>query len=176
MYSLLPANATRLEKNVDQLGQRITDIPVLFVSLHRYDECPAMHLPWLAWQQRVAFWRPEWSEAKKRSVIAAAPVFNAQRGTKLALQDMLDNLLGNYQLVAWHDQTPKNMPFTFIVKVPDQVVLTLEQLSQMHNVIDMTKSQRDHYAIEATVSIDTGIYAAGMVVFGESIFLSTPDP
>ena len=176
MFSLLPPNSTRLEKNLDQLGQRITAIPVLFVALHRYDQCPVMHLPWLAWQQRVAFWRPEWSENQKRSAIAEATAFNAQRGTKPVLLEMLGHVLDSYQLVAWHEQTPKNTPFTFIVKVPAQVELTLDQLTEIHNAVDLVKSQRDHYAIEATVKIDTGIYSAGMVVFGESIFLSTPDP
>lgn len=176
MFSLLPPNATPLEKNVAQLGNRLSALPVPFLSLHRVDQCPAAYLPWLAWDQRVAFWRPEWTEAHKRSAIAEAVAFNAQRGTRPALQVMLDQQLDSYQLTAWHEQTPKNMPFTFIVKVPEPVELTLDQLTGIHNAVDMTKSQRDHYAIEATVKIDTGIYAAGMVVFGESIFLSTPDP
>lgn len=175
MFSLLPPNATALEKNAEQLGERLSALPVPFLSLHRVDQCPAVFLPWLAWDQRVAFWRPEWPEANKRAVIAAAPDFNAQRGTQPALQGMLNNLLDNYQLIAWHQQTPKNMPFTFIVKVPQPAELNLDQLTQIHNAIDIVKSQRDHYAIESTVRIDTDVYVAGMLVFGESIFLSTPD-
>lgn len=48
MSKLLPPNATKLEKNIEQLGEKITALPVPFVDLHRIHLCPVAHLPWLA--------------------------------------------------------------------------------------------------------------------------------
>ncbi len=53
MSSLLPPNATKLEKNAEKLGEKISSLAVPFIDLHRIDSCPAAHLPWLAWQHRV---------------------------------------------------------------------------------------------------------------------------
>jgi len=53
MSSLLPPNATKLEKNAEKLGEKISSLAVPFIDLHRIDRCPAAHLPWLAWEHRV---------------------------------------------------------------------------------------------------------------------------
>ena len=53
MSNLLPRNATKLEKNIEQLGEKISLIRVPFIDLHSIDHCPVPHLPWLAWEHRV---------------------------------------------------------------------------------------------------------------------------
>lgn len=174
MSSLLPPNATALEKAIEQLGEKITALPVPFVSLHRIDSCPEQFLPWLAWEHRVEYWNPDWSEADKRNAITNAETFNAQRGTRSSLQSLLDTVVTGYQLIAWHQFNPKGTPYTFVVRVPDQILLSIEQLAQIYTAVDATKSQRDLYSVDARVKTDGHMVVAGAVHFGESVTLSTP--
>lgn len=172
--SLIPPNATSLEKAVEQLGHQISNLTVPFVSLHRIDQCPDKFLPWLAWQHRVEYWNPQWPDFDKRSAITAAKAFNAQRGTRASLQSLLNTVITEYQLKAWHQFEPKGEPYTFVVQVLDQVILSIEQLAQIHTAVDATKSMRDQYSIDATVKTDAGFYIAAAAYFGETVTLSTP--
>lgn len=174
LETLLPPNSTALEKAVEQLGLKISALSVPFVQLHRIDSCPEKFLPWLAWERRVEYWQPNWNEADKRAAISAATDFNAQRGTRASLQSLLNTVVTNYQLKAWHQFNPKGTPYTFVVQVAEQVILTIEQLVQIYTAVDATKSVRDQYSIDAHVKTDASFIVAGSTYFGETITLSTP--
>lgn len=171
--SLLPPNATGLEKAVSLLGLRVTNLPVPLLSLHRVDDCPVAYLPWLAWARRVEYWNPDWSATQKRQAIAQATTFNRQRGTRSSIEQLLDQVLGStdYQLLAWHQLTPKGQPYTFSVRIDD--LLSIAQLAQIHSAVDATKSVRDQYSITATITQTSLFYPAGAVVTGTRVRMST---
>ncbi|QHH99236.1 phage tail protein I [Acinetobacter dispersus] len=173
MSSLLPPNSTRLEKSLEYCSARVELLPVPFVQLSRIDECPVSHLPWLAWEHRVEYWDPSWNDQQKRDAIHASKDFNTQRGTRASLRALIETVVNQYQIVAWHQQVPKGQPYTFSVIVAEAILLTIEQLSQLHTAIDATKSQRDLYGINARVSTSAFLLVAGAVVTGEQVYLTS---
>jgi phage tail P2-like protein len=173
MSKLLPPNATKLEKNIEQLGEQTSNLPVPFVDLHRIDRCPVAHLPWLAWQHRVEYWLPEWSEQEKRNAIQQSQTFNAQRGTRSSITSLLRTVIDNFQLKAWYEFQPPQKPFTFVVIINKQYVLSIEQLLQVHTAIDATKSARDNYSVSAKIKTDGEFYITGTITTGTSIYLSS---
>lgn len=170
--SLLPPNSTKLEKELEKVGQVISDIPVPFVELSRIDDCPEPYLPWLAWENRVEYWNPSWSIEQKRNAIHSAKNFNAGRGTKASLKALIDTVTTDYQIKAWHETTPKGQPYSFVVKVSPLRLLTIDELAMLHTAIDATKSQRDLYAIEAKVKTETLMYIGGFSTQAERIYLA----
>lgn len=173
MFNLLPRNATKLEKNIEQLGEKISLLPVPFVDLHRIKHCPVIHLPWLAWQHRVEYWQPEWNEQEKRNAIRQSQSFNAGRGTRSSISSLLGTVVDNFQLKAWYEFQPPHPPFTFVVMISTQYLLSIEQLLQVQTAIDATKSARDHYSISAKVKTDSDIYLTGSVLSGTRIHLES---
>jgi len=145
MSNLLPRNATKLEKNIEQLGEKISLIRVPFVDLHRIDRCPVAHLPWLAWEHRVEYWQPDWNEQDKRNAIRESESFNAGRGTRSSISSLIS----------------------------PQYLLSIEQLLQVHTAIDATKSARDNYSISAKVKTTCDFFLTGSVTSGTKIHLES---
>lgn len=73
----LPANATPFETSLSEALARLDDIPVPIDTLWNWRDCPASHLPFLAWAVSVDFWNDGWDETRKRHVIRDA--FNAHQ-------------------------------------------------------------------------------------------------
>ncbi|RYL25917.1 phage tail protein I [Acinetobacter piscicola] len=172
MSKLLPPNATKLEKNLEKLGEKISSLRVPFTELNHIQQCPVPHLPWLAWAHRVEYWRADWSETEKRRAITNSKSFNAQRGTRSSIEILLNTVVQDYQLIPWYDFAPKQPPFTFVVKIPTKV-LTVDELLQIINAVDATKSVRDLFSVSAKVKTDCQLQVMGGSLFGEKITLST---
>lgn len=172
MSSLLPPNSTKLEKNIEPLGQRITDLSVPFVALHRIEQCPTPFLAWLAWEHRVEYWKSDWDDFEKRQAITESKVFNAQRGTRSSIQNLLGKFTSNFQLKAWHEFNPPQMPFTFVVIISNQIV-TIEQLLQIQTAVEATKSARDNFSISAKVISGGQIQISGACHSGEIVHLNS---
>ena len=173
MFKLLPPNSTKLEKNIEQLGEKISILPVPFIDLHRIDLCPVSHLPWLAWEHRVEYWQPDWTEQDKRTAIRESESFNARRGTRSSIESLLSTVVTNFQLKAWHEFYPPQKPFTFVVIISTQYMISVEQLLQIHTAIDATKSARDNYSISAKVKTDCDFHVTGSVTSGTQIYLES---
>ncbi|MDV2469830.1 phage tail protein I [Acinetobacter chinensis] len=173
MSNLLPPNATKLERNVEKLGEKISDLPVPFVDLHHIDRCPVSHLPWLAWQHRVEYWNPDWTADEKRNAISESKLFNAQRGTRSSIESLLSTVVSNFNVKAWHEFEPKQKPYTFVVIISPLDMLSIEQLLQVQTAIDATKSVRDNYSISAKVRTEGEFFTAGAISTGTRVYLST---
>ncbi len=172
MSSLLPPNATALEKNVEQLGQRTTQLPVPFVELNRIDQCPMPFLAWLAWDHRVEYWRSDWSQAEKRQAISESKTFNAQRGTRSSMESLISKFATNFQLKAWHEFNPPQAPFTFVVII-NELTVSIDQLLQIQTAVEATKSARDDFSISAKVVSSGQFQMTGASHSGETVYLST---
>lgn len=79
--TILPSNATALERAMAQVSARLLDIPVPIRELWDVDTCPVEFLPHLAAAWSVDFWNPDWDEAKKRSMIRNAVKHHRLKGT-----------------------------------------------------------------------------------------------
>lgn len=180
MSNLLPPNASRLERNVAQLSVAVTDLPVAIVDLQRVAACPVPFLPWLAWARRVEYWDADWSEAKKRQVISQARLFNQRRGTRSSIATLLNQMLPSisYQLIAWHQLSPKGVPFSFVVEVDPAQQISIEQAQRIHTAVDATKSARDQYSITARIGLggddsQSRVFTAGATRESHRVSIST---
>lgn len=75
--TILPHNATKLERELEGATSRISSVPLLIRESWNPDTCPVDLLPWLAWAFSVDEWRSDWTEGTKRQVINDA--YNVQR-------------------------------------------------------------------------------------------------
>lgn len=173
MSKLLPPNATKLEKNLEKLGEKITSLRVPFVELNRIDQCPVSHLPWLAWSHRVEYWRADWTGNEKRQAITDSKKFNEQRGTKASIQSLLATVIDEFQIKAWHQFNPPQQPFSFIVTISSTYIISVDQLQQILTAVEATKSARDTFSISAKVQIFAKFIVAGGSSYGQTIYMST---
>lgn len=172
MFSLLPPNSSRLEKTLEQVHRRVLLLPVPFIQLNRIDNCPESHLPWLAWQERVEYWDSEhWTVQQKRQAIHSAKSFNAKRGTISSVSVLIDTVVQDYTLKAWHQFSPKKQPYTFYITVGNNVLMTVDQLASLYIAVDATKSQRDFYSIYAKTKTDSKLTLAGAAFAREKSYI-----
>lgn len=87
--SLLPPNATPLERAVERTTAPLGDIPVPISTVWDPETCPAPLLPWLAWAYSVDVWDSSWSERTKRAVIAAAYDVHRHKGSVWSVEEAI---------------------------------------------------------------------------------------
>ncbi|MFM9726312.1 phage tail protein I, partial [Streptomyces scabiei] len=75
--SLLPPNASGLERDIEQVIVQSTDLPIRIKDLWDPYSCPLSLLPWLAWALSVDEWDDRWPEHIKRQVVQDS--FNVHR-------------------------------------------------------------------------------------------------
>lgn len=90
MTTLLPQNATALERSIEVAASRDTPVPIL--ALWDVDACPAAALPWLAWALHVDGWDEGATETEKRDAIRQSVRLHRKKGTPWALKRALETL------------------------------------------------------------------------------------
>lgn len=83
--TLLPKNATALERALSQTNGRFTPAQIV-PTLWNAATCPPAVLPFLAWALSVDEWDHGWSIEKKRAVILAARPIHKRKGTPHAIR------------------------------------------------------------------------------------------
>jgi len=144
--SLLPANATALERAIEAAQARLADVPVPVDTLWDPWRCPAQLLPWLAWAWSVDEWDPAWPEEVRRRVIAAAPEVHRRKGTRAAVERALRAIGVVADIVEWWQAQPTGVPGTFSITawVNEQLavggaVLTDKVQRQIDAIVRRTK-------------------------------------
>lgn len=89
LQSVLPNNATKLEKALEQTLRSAVSLPVTFGTFWNPDTCPEEHLIWLAWALSVDFWDAKWSVEAKRAVLRDAVRLHRLKGTLGAVKRAL---------------------------------------------------------------------------------------
>ncbi|WP_227369839.1 phage tail protein I [Halomonas sp. M20] len=115
--SLLPPNATPLERHVAEALAEIQRVPVPLRQLWNPDTCPAHLLPYLAWAFSVDRWDTTWSEATKRGVVRAAFYVHQKKGTISALRRVVEPLGYLLEVDEWWEQVPEGEPGTFALRI-----------------------------------------------------------
>lgn len=90
--TLLPPNATGLERATGAAVARISAVPVPTDTVWSANRCPEPLLPWLAWSLSVDTWDDSWPEATKRQVIAASFGIHQRKGTVGAVRRAIEAL------------------------------------------------------------------------------------
>ncbi|HWV03548.1 phage tail protein I [Ralstonia sp.] len=167
MDSLLPPNATELERNVTAVAGVISDLPVPLRTLINPDTIPADVLPWLAWHLGVDTWKDYWPEQIKRARVRAAIPIARKKGTAAAVHEVVASFGANIALREWWEMNPPGRPYTFdvvmTVSARDDVPSTAALVADIVAEIDRTKPVRAHYTFTQGFNQSGGIGIAAAI-------------
>lgn len=165
---LMPPNATRLERRLDEGFARIGDVPVPIEPLWDVDACPEDRLPWLAWAVGVDYWRPGWPAEVKRNVIRSMLKTRATRGTPAAVHTALSALKTRISLREWFDPGVEGAPYTVLVDAyandyadrgPDW---TIDDLARdLTEILQRTAPARVHFDLRIGADFGAGPQIGG---------------
>ncbi len=88
--SLLPREATGLERVFEQAGARIDALPVPNATIKTPSLAPGLFLKYLAGELSTDLWSDDWADAKMRSVTAATLPLKTRLGTLGAIRAYLE--------------------------------------------------------------------------------------
>jgi phage tail P2-like protein len=147
--SLLPANATPLERSIASTSARICDIPARLSDLMNPDTIPLALLPWLAWHLGVDTWKDYWPEQVKRARVKAAIPIARKKGTVAAVREVIATFGANLALREWFEMDPPGRPGTFeivmTVSARDGMSATAEYVADIIAEIERSKRVSAHY-------------------------------
>ena len=173
--SLLPANATALERRLEQVLARIEQIDVPLRDLWNPTTCPAALLPWLAWALSVDTWRSDWPEATKRAVIAAAPQVHRLKGTAAAVKAAVAAVANGkaYRVVPWFEPDGSGEPFTAFAEIDFTAVDLGEAQASATDLIAAVQSAasaRDRITVRFKAGFSVALRRVAMIRAPASVF------
>ncbi|WP_207003893.1 phage tail protein I [Trinickia mobilis] len=152
MNSLLPPNATVLERRLAQANAGVSDIPVDIGTLMNPDDIPLPFLPWLAWHVGVETWKDYWPEQVKRARVKTAIRIARIKGTAEAVRQVCTSFGANVAMREWFEMTPRGRPGTFeillTVGARDGVPATVEYVADIRAEVDRAKRGTAHYTFK----------------------------
>jgi phage tail P2-like protein len=165
VVSLLPPNATRLEKALEAASTRLSDVPAPLASLWDPATCPIEILPWLAWSLSIDFWDPTWPEALKRDQVANAIPTHRRKGTAASVRQVIETYDVGMKLTEWFQTSPRAEPYTFQVDLPltgdDGEVSSADFAERVATEIARTKPVRSWFDFRQRLDVAGGIGVAG---------------
>lgn len=181
--SLLPPNATLLERDIERIINQATDIPVTIKTLWDPKLCPAELLPWLAWAYSVDQWMDSWTEQIKRQVINDAFVIHQRKGTPFAVQHALNALGIKTQMREWWEDGINGQPGTMTVlalinqniTADADGLLTNNMLKLITEAIHAAKRGSLHFELELGISLEESLALSGGLSFGVGVIDLQPD-
>ncbi len=116
--TLLPPNATPLERALEAATSRIGAITAPIDTLLDPATIQAQWLPWLAWALSADSWDAEWTEAVKRQAVAESIALHRIKGTRLSVEIVLRRFDQLARIVEWHETVPRGTAHTFDIVLP----------------------------------------------------------
>lgn len=178
MTSLLPPNATALEKRLAEANADLANLPVPIRSLWLPKYCPEPLLPHLAWSFSVDRWDRNWSEQTKRQVIASSYFVHRHKGTISALRRVVEPLGFLIRVIEWWQETPEATPGTFKldVGVLDQGI-TEQMYLELERLIDDAKPVSRHL-LGLAISMETRgkVHIAATTTLGDELTVYPYNP
>ncbi|NBI45452.1 phage tail protein I [Burkholderia sp. ISTR5] len=169
--SLLPPNATLLEKRAAQAAAGIERVQIPIRDFWKPAACPAEFLPWLAWGFGVDQWDSAWTDAQKRDAIAKSLYVQRHKGTIGAVRAAVATLGFDVTIQEWFNQIPAADPYTFDVLVDsNQVGVDEDAFTRILYVIRLFKNLRSHLRrIKPSITTQGGPVVAGFTTIGHDI-------
>lgn len=160
-YSVLPANASLLERGLDQALARLIDrIEPPFPELMDPRATPVDFLPYLAGDRGVREWDSAAPEEEKRLTALLAWPTKRLAGTRKALENAVEGLQLVPEVVAWYEQVPKGAPYSFKVRAFAERPYSELINSRLDRRLADAKSERD------VLTVSIGLVATGTHYIG----------
>jgi phage tail P2-like protein len=165
--TLLPPNATTLERAVETSMARLLDVPVPLRSLWNPDTCPVELLPYLAWALSIDSWSSAWPEAIKRARVRQALAIQRRKGTSSSVRDVVESFGGSVALREWWQMTPPGDPHTFnlLLNINDASGAPVDAafVDAVIAEVYRTKPVRSHFTFSQALGATAGIVPVGAV-------------
>lgn len=147
--SLLPPNASPLERALEGAEARVLAIPLRHGLLKDPARCPEEWLPWLAWELSLDTWDTTWPTHIKRQRIASAIGIQRHKGTARSVQAVIESFGGSVVIREWWQLEPAGAPHTFELLLvisgrPGQDV-TAKYVEDVIAEVERTKPVRSHF-------------------------------
>ena len=116
----------------------------------RLDELSSEILDHLAAQWHATVWRDSWPVDTKRAVLRSLIQTKSHLGTRSAIRNVLQSLVGNASITEWFEKDPVGIPHTFEIKVTQNFNdgrVSSEVLQDLINAINYAKPVRSQYTL-----------------------------
>jgi phage tail P2-like protein len=176
LVSLLPRNASELERLAAQALAQIERTPIPLRQLWSPTQCPLEMLPYLAWAFSVDRWDSQWSEATKRAAIRSAFYIHSRKGTIGALRRVVEPLGYLIEVIEWFQTQPEGIPGTFALRVGVlETGITDEMYQELTFLIDDAKPRSRHLTGLVISLATTGRAYLGVTLYdGDEISVYPP--
>lgn len=158
--SLLPPTATPAQRAIEAAMRADIDYGAMETVLDPM-QCPEEVLPFLASQVSISHWDTSWTVAEKRAAVAAAFAFHKIKGTRAAVEQVLERFHPDLFVVEWWQANPPRRPHSFEVRAnalevgPD--FFTIETAEAIIRDVAAAKPLRAHFdyvqSLESRVSL-----------------------
>ncbi|MNJ23370.1 Phage tail protein [compost metagenome] len=174
--TLLPSNATALERQAAQALAQLQRVPIPLRDLVSPDRCPVALLPYLAWAFSVDRWDTRWPEAAKRSAIRSSFFIHSRKGTIGALRRVVEPLGYLIEVLEWFQTVPEGVPGTFALKIGVlETGITEEMYQELTWLIDDARPLTRHLTGLAISLESTGrFYLCTSLYEGDEIDVYPP--
>ena len=173
-FSLLPPNASELEREIEQAAAR--PVPVTIKAFWNPDRIPRGLMPWLAWEWSVDTWSSAWDDATKRAVLRDSARYHRRKGTRRSVIDAITALGSNITLKEWHEYSPARQPYTFDVVVDSLTGTSSGVLQeQLIDAIEQAKPVRAHFTVSVATRASTRLCTPGIARIGRFTRLTMTD-
>ncbi|BFM16266.1 phage tail protein I [Maricurvus nonylphenolicus] len=165
MTSLLPPNASNLEKDVEAvIAKRHNALPMDARPVWDPDTCPVHMLPWLAWAMSVDVWDKDWPEHIKRGVINAAVQNHRIKGTRQAVENVVAGFGSNISITEWFEKNEPGVPHTFDALINyNGETIGVDLQEAVIRAIDRAKPVRSQYEVQSGVEVSSALNIGGAV-------------
>jgi phage tail P2-like protein len=165
--TLLPPNASPLERAVEQATTSFADLPVPLRELWNPDTCPVGLLPYLAWALSIDAWSSDWPERIKRARVRQAMAIARRKGTAESVRAVVESFGGAVALREWWQTEPKGVPHTFSLAVTLSGEGGTEASAAFADAViaevRRTKPVRSHFTYTQGISLARKIAVVGAV-------------
>jgi phage tail P2-like protein len=168
--SLLPPNATKLERALEAGTARISDVSAPIDTLVDPLKIAAEALPWLAYGFSVDYWETSWSEAMKRRAVAESIAQHKIKGTRASVDHVLARIDDIARVIEAAEDPQRLVPHTFevdlpLVKVPGAPGGNRANAAIVDDIIaqvSAVKPLREHLTVvqSLTLTSDVGLQGA----------------
>ena len=115
MTDLLPPSATKQERALASVTQRLEQLPVIYRNLWNPEQCPPEFLPYLAWAFSADQWNDSWPDHIKRQTVKDALHQHRIKGSRQSVENAIAAFNAQVRIIEWWEQSPKATPHTFEV-------------------------------------------------------------
>lgn len=167
--TLLPPNATPLERALEAGTARIGAIDTPIDTLLDPARIAARWLPWLAWGLSVDAWDSAWSEGTKRQAVAESISLHRMKGTRASVDLILSRIDGLARVIEWHEERDRLAPHRFEIEIP--LVTTVGAaggtraqaaiVDEIITAIDRVKPLREHLTVVQALTLSGGVAVQG---------------